>query len=145
MTAEQSIFINATPKKIFTYLIDVKNRKAYIPALEEVIMLDEGPIRKGSRYIEIANIAGRKLETTYQVIAFEENKHTSAKTLKSIFPIQADLDLEKVKGGTNLTISLNFKLSGIFRLGSSVVKGIVNQQASSILEKIKQNIEQLNR
>lgn len=141
MTAEQSIFIKAKPAKIFTYLNDIKNRKSYIPALDEVILLDEGPIRKGSRYIEVANIAGRKLKTTYQVTAFEENKHVTAKTLKSIFPIQADLDLKEVQGGTELTISLNFTLKGIFKLGSSVVKGIVMQQAQGILEKIKANLE----
>jgi len=106
-----------------------------------VILIDEGPIRKGSRYIEVANIAGRKLKTTYQVIEFEKNKHVAAQTLKSIFPIRADLDLEEVQGGTELTIRLNFTLKGIFRLGSSVVKGIVLQQAQGILEKIKSNLE----
>ncbi|MFK7981860.1 MAG: SRPBCC family protein [Saprospiraceae bacterium] len=141
MTAQQNIFIKASPSKIFAYLMDVNNRTAYIPALEEVILLDKGPIRKGSKYIEVANIAGRKLKTTYEVIEFEENKHTAAKTLKSIFPIRADLDLEGVKGGTNLIISLNFQLKGIFKFGASVVKGIVNQQARGILEKIKTNLE----
>lgn len=141
MTAQQHIFINRPPAIIFDYLLDVKNRKSYIPALEEVIMLDEPPIQKGSRYIEVANIAGRRLETTYEVIEYEENKHTAAKTLKSIFPIRADLDLEPINGGTKLIISLNFQLKGIFKLGSSVVKAIVNQQAKGILEKIKNNLE----
>lgn len=141
MTAQQNIFIKSSPSEIFAYLMDVNNRKSYIPALEEVILLDELPIQKGSKYIEVANIAGRRLETTYEVIEFEKNKHTAAKTLKSIFPIRADLDLERVKGGTILTISLNFQLKGIFRLGASVVKGIVNQQTKGILEKIKINLE----
>ena len=141
MTAQQSIFIKSDPATIFAYLLDVKNRKSYIPALEEVILLDEPPIQKGSRYIEVANIAGRRLRTTYQVIEFEENKHTAAKTLESIFPIRADLDLAQVKGGTELTISLDFTLKGIFKLGASFVKGIVDQQARGILEKIKNNLE----
>jgi len=141
MTVQQSIFIKAAPATIFTYLMNVDNRKSYIPALEEVIMLDEPPIRKGSRYIEVANIAGRRLKTTYQVIEYEENKHTAAKTLESIFPIRADLNLEAVNDGTNLIITLNFQLKGIFKLGGSVVKGIVNQQAKGILEKIKSNLE----
>lgn len=141
MTAHQQITINADPETIFAYLMDIQNRKSYIPALEQVILLDEGPIRKGTRYIEVANIAGRRLETTYQVIEFEKNKHTAAQTLKSIFPIRADLDLISIEQGTALTIRLNFKLKGIFKLGASIVKGIVNQQAKSILEKIKTNIE----
>ncbi len=121
--------------------MDVDNRKSYIPALEEVIMLDELPIKVGSRYIEVAEIAGRRLETTYQVIALVPNQHTSAKTIKSIFPIKADLDLTDKNGGTELKISLEFTLKGIFKLASGIVQGIVGNQAADILTKIKKNIE----
>lgn len=141
MKVEEFIQIKATSEIIFSYLIDIKNRKDYIPALEEVVMLDPLPIQKGSRYIEIAEIAGRRLETTYQVIKFEENKLISAKTLKSIFPIQADLILEKKGTGSLLKINLDFQLKGVFRLASGIVKGIVALQARSILEKVQQNLE----
>jgi len=141
MTVQESIQIKSTPNKIFSYLIEVDNRKDYIPALEEVVMLDPLPIQKGSRYIEIAEIAGRRLETTYQVVKFEKNKLISAKTLKSIFPIQADLILEKKGEGSLLKIHLDFQLKGVFKLASGIVKGIVALQAKSILEKLQQNLE----
>lgn len=124
--------------------MDVNNRKSYIPALEEVIMLDELPIQVGSRYIEVAEIAGRRLETTYQVIELIPNQRTSAKTIKSIFPIKADLDLTEINGATELNISLDFTLRGIFKLASGIVQGIVSKQAGDILEKIKTNIEAIN-
>ena len=140
MTVQESALINAPVEKIFAYLMDVNNRKDYIPALEEVIMLDPLPIRQGSRYIEVAMIAGRRLETTYQVTAFELNQRISAKTLKSIFPIQADLLLKEGQRGSTLTIRLNFQLKGIFRLASGIVQGIVRQQARDILTKLKRNL-----
>ncbi|MFK7775937.1 MAG: SRPBCC family protein [Saprospiraceae bacterium] len=142
MTTQQSISIEATTNSVFDYLVNVENRKDYIPALEKVVMLDPLPIQLGSRYIEVAKIAGRRLETTYQVINFEKNKRLSAKTIESIFPIQADLSLEKNGKGCELRINLNFKLTGVFRMASGVIKGIVNQQAKDILQKVKTNIEQ---
>ncbi|MFK8004911.1 MAG: SRPBCC family protein [Saprospiraceae bacterium] len=141
MTTQQSISIEATTNSVFKYLVDVENRKDYIPALEKVVMLDPLPIQLGSRYIEVAKIAGRRLETTYQVIDFEKNKKISAKTIESIFPIQASLFLEKNGTGCDLTINLDFKLTGVFRMASSVIKGIVNQQAKDILRKVKVNLE----
>ena len=129
MKVTQSIRINCDKKKIFNYLLDVDNRKSYIPALEEVIMLDPLPIKEGSRYTEVAEIAGQRLKTTYQVIELIPNQRTSAKTIKSIFPIRADLDLIEVNKATELQISLEFTLTGIFKLGAGVVKGIVNKQA----------------
>jgi len=141
MKAQQSIVIKASSERIFSYLMTVENRVDYIPALDEVIMLDEGPIRVGSRYIEVAEIAGRKLKTTYQVIEFEKNRHTAAKTIKSIFPIRADLDLTQNQNDTLLVITLSFQLNGIFKLASRIVEGIVNQQAIGILKRIKSNVE----
>lgn len=144
MNSSQSIIIQSSAAVIFEYLIDVNNRKTYIPALEEVIMLDEGPIRKGSKYIEVATIAGRKLETTYQVVEFKKDEFTAAETLKSVFPIRAELNLKEIDDWTRLTITLNFTLKGIFKIASGIVKGIVDQQAQTILEKIKNNIESKN-
>lgn len=141
MTTQQSISIEATTNSVFEYLVNVENRKDYIPALEKVVMLDPLPIQLGSRYIEVAKIAGRRLETTYQVIDFEKNKRISAKTIDSIFPIQANLLLEKNGTSCDLTINLNFKLTGVFRMASGVIKGIVNQQAKDILGKVKTNLE----
>ena len=144
MNVAQGILIDADSKEIFKYLMDVRNRKDYIPALEDVIFLDPPPVKLGSRYIEVSTIAGRKLKTTYQVIAFEENKRLSAKTLKSIFPIQADLLLKPMGESTQLIINLEFQLSGIFKLASGIVRGIVNQQAKEILRKLKENVERRN-
>ena len=141
MRVVEGIEIEASPEEIFSYLLDINNRKEYIPALDEVILLDPLPIKKGSRYIEVANIAGRDLKTTYQVTRFEENVRLTAKTLKSIFPIEADLMIEEEAGYSNLIIELNFKLSGIFKLASGIVSGIVARQARDILEKVKTNIE----
>ena len=141
MKVIENILIKVSPDRLFSYLMDVDNRKNYIPALEKVIMLDPKPIREGSRYIEVANIAGMRLETTYQVIALEINKRITAQKLKSVFPIQADLTLIENGAGTNMTIQLNFKLSGVFRLASGVVRSIVSKQAKDILENIKQAME----
>ena len=141
MTTQHQILIQASSEAIFSYLMEVNNRPSYIPALEKVILLDEPPIRNGSRYIEVANIGGRKLETTYQVIEYIENKQITAKTLKSVFPIQATLAVKSAPGATTLMIRLDFQLKGIFRLASPIVMEIVDQQAINILKNVKIEME----
>ena len=140
---KESIFINARPEVIFSFLMELDNRKKYIPALQDVIMLDPLPIGLGSRYIEIANIAGRNLRTTYQITDFEENKYAVAETLKSIFPIKATSTLTELENGTELSFDLDFKLSGVFKLASGIVSGIVKKQTVEILNKVKNNVENL--
>ncbi len=141
MKVVENITIKKSAPAIFAYLMDVNNRSEYIPALEEVVMLDPLPIRKGSRYIEVAKIGGRRLETTYIVTQLEPNRYLKAKTLKSVFPIEVSMVLTPTHAQTQLTIDLNFRLKGIFQLASGIVQGIVRDQARNILQKIKYNIE----
>ncbi len=141
MTVQQSIEIKAPARKIFAYLLEVNNRKDFVPALEEVILLDPLPIKEGSRYTEVASIAGRRLETTYQVTVLKKDRQLSAKTLQSVFPIQADLILVEQNDFSTLQMQLDFQLSGAFRLASGIIRGIVNQQSRDILRQIKQRLE----
>jgi carbon monoxide dehydrogenase subunit G len=142
LTHTESTTIKSTPGTVFAYLSDLRNRSDYIPMLEDIVLLDEGPIQVGSRYIEVANIAGRQLKTTYQVVEMEQDKRIRVQTLESVFPIQVELRLEEKGGQTLVELDLDFTLKGIYKLGAPVVKGIVQQQAKDILLRLKRGLEQ---
>jgi ribosome-associated toxin RatA of RatAB toxin-antitoxin module len=137
MNIQEAQIIPVDQDQLFTYLSDVSKRIDYIPMLEDLILLDEPPIKLGSRYIEVANIAGRQLKTTYQVVELQAPERIKVKTIKSVFPIEASLQLEERSGATLLTLELNFSLSGIYKLGAPVVRGIVQQQAKDILGRLE--------
>lgn len=134
-------FINAKASDIYDFLMNIDNRSKYIPQLKEVIPIDPLPFKEGSKYVEVAEIAGRQLKTMYQITVLVENQIISARTVESIFPIQVDLLLDQQTDGTWLKIKLEFQLSGIFKLGASIVKGIVDSQARGILSRIRAEFE----
>lgn len=134
-------FIAASASVIYEFLMNIENRSKYIPQLKEVIPIDPLPFKEGSKYIEVAEIASRQLKTTYQITVLVENRMISAQTVESIFPIQVDLLLSEQNNGTQLTIQLEFQLSGIFKLGASIVKGIVDSQSRGILRRIRSEFE----
>ncbi len=139
---QEEIIIQQSPERIFAYLQEVNNRSEYIPLLEEVILLDDPPLRVGSRYIEVSTIAGQKLRTTYQVKDWIKNRKISVQTLKSVFPIQVDLNLMEREGGTALQILLDFELTGVYRLAAPLIRAIVRQQAQDILLRLRRILEQ---
>ena len=141
MNIQEYIQINASASTIFKYLVDVDNRVDYVPALKEVVMIDPLPIKEGTRYIEKATIGGRELSTTYKVTHYTEDKRLSATTEKSVFPISVDLLIDEKEGDCLLLINMNLQLSGIFKIASPIVKGIVANQARGILNRLKINIE----
>ena len=137
LNVQENNIIPAPIETVFTYLNEVSNRSNYIPLLEEVILLDEAPIRLGSRYIEVSTIAGQRLRTTYQVIELEKNKKISVKTIKSVFPIRVDISLRPADGGTQVSLQLDFQLKGVYRFTAPLIKGVVQQQAREILQRLK--------
>ena len=122
---------------MFTYLNQVENRKDYIPLLEEVILLQEPPIRVGTQYVEVSTIARQPLKTTYEVVELEPPKKIRVRTVKSVFPIEVLLQLEKTTKGTKASINLTFTLKGIYKLAAPLVEGIVQKQAQDILQRLK--------
>lgn len=140
MKSVNTIEVSATAERIYAFLMDINNRSKYIPQLKEVIPIDPLPFTEGSKYVEVATIAGRSLKTTYQITVLVENQIISARTIKSIFPIQVDLLLDEQEGFTRLTIQLEFQLKGIFKLASNIVKGIVDDQSRGILQRIKSEL-----
>lgn len=141
MDLQEQIAIQASPTRVFAYLNQVEKRTEYIPMLEEVILLDAPPIRKGSRYIEVATIAGQNLKTTYEVVEWEKDRKVRVKTIKSIFPIEASMELSPHQHGTVVQLSLAFTLKGMYRLAAPLVRGVVQQQAVAILGKLKERLE----
>jgi carbon monoxide dehydrogenase subunit G len=144
MNTQQYIEVNAPASVVFKFLMKVDNRKYYIPALEDVVLLDPLPLKVGSKYIEVSNIGGKMLKTTYEITALKGDKRLSAKTIKSVFPIEVDLLLDEKEGKTLLLINLDFTLQGVFKFASSLIKGIVNLQAQNILKNIKLKIEDIS-
>lgn len=142
MTIQEQTVINAPTEQVFSYISDPQNRPELIPLLDEVILLDDQQFGLGSKYIEVATIAGRKFRTTYLVVAFEENKQISVITRESVFPIRVDLTLGVNGNQTEIRIVLNLKLSGIYALASPVIRAIVVQQSRDILSRMKKRLEQ---
>lgn len=142
MRVHQTISIQSTPKVVFDFLMDVTKRPDYIPALEEIKLLDPLPLRIGSRYTEVSMIAGRKYETTYQIVDMKENQSITSQTLQSVFPIRAELSILSEADKVLLSVNIDCKLVGLFALAGSIIRAIVNQQAKEILSRIKTCIEQ---
>jgi carbon monoxide dehydrogenase subunit G len=57
------------------------------------------------------------------------------------FPIEVVIDLIEKGDQTQVQLSLDFELKGLYKLGAPVVKGIVEQQAKDILRRLKGRLE----
>ena len=93
------------------------------------------------QYIEVASIAGRRIETEYQVIDLRENKYIAVNTIQAIFPIQVILLLTPDGEEVLLTIDLKAKLNGIYKVASPLIKIIIADRTRNILKNIKRVLQ----
>lgn len=99
---ETSIQINKSAKDVFAHLTNIEGMKnEYV----EKIVID-GPLRAGLKYQIHTKAGGRVIVTNQEVLAFEQDKMISTKTIAA--PPASDLIstyiLEESGGSTKLTL-----------------------------------------
>jgi uncharacterized protein YndB with AHSA1/START domain len=140
-TVSASITINQTVDKVFDYVTDVDNHRAWQAGILDATVAPSGPIGVGSTYHYTTDVMGRRMETQLEVTAFEKEKMWSIKTTGVPQSVEMVYLFETVGDNTELTISM--ELAGGY---PAAAEAMVKQQTQKNFEdqcnKIKQMLEQ---
>jgi len=106
---ETSIQINKPAKAVFAHITNIEGMKnEYVEKIEI-----DGPLRAGLKYQIHTKAGGRVIVTTQEVVAFEQDKMISTKTIAA--PPASDMIstyiLEDAGGGTKLTLQTEAMLT----------------------------------
>ena len=138
-TASASITIFQPVDKVFDYMIDVGNHKAWQAGILEATVTPAGPIDVGSTYHYTTEVMGRRFETHLEVTAYEKNSKWSVTTgVPQSF--ETAYLFEAVDNNMKLTISM--EMTGAY---PAAAEEMVKQQTQKNFEeqcaKIKQMLE----
>ena len=140
-TVSTSININQPADKVFDYMTNVENHKAWQAGILNASVTPPGPIGVGSTYHYTTEVMGRQMETHLEVTAYEKNKKWSVKTTGVPQSVEMVYLFEAVENNTKLTIST--ELAGGY---PAAAEGMVKQQTQKNFEeqcaRIKQMVEQ---
>lgn len=139
-TVSASVRINQPVDKVFDYMIDVGNHKAWQAGILEATVTPPGPIGVGSTYHYTTEVMGRQMETHLEVTACEKNQKWGVKTTGVPLSVEMVYLFEAVDDDTKLTIST--ELAGGY---PAAAEAMVKQQTQKNFEdqcnKIKQMLE----
>lgn len=139
-TVSASISINQPVDKVFDYMVDVENHKAWQAGILDATVTPPGPVGVGSTYHYTTEVMGRQMETHLEVTACEKNQKWSVKTTGVPLSVEMDYLFEAVDNNTKLTISM--ELAGGY---PAAAEAMVKQQTQKNFEdqcnKIKQMLE----
>ena len=133
-----NVTINQPVEKVFSYVTNVDNHKAWQAGILDASIEPKGPAALGSIYHYGSNVMGKRYDTQMQISAFEPNKTWSIKTVGVPRPVETVYRFEGVGNTTKVTISM--ELSGGF---PAAAEAAVKQQMQKSLDEQGARIKQL--
>lgn len=138
---EYSAVINAPVEMVFDFMNNPEKELLWRPELIEVEQTSEGPINVGTTFREVMKFMGRKLVTTVEITEYVPNKVSSIKTTSGPIPFELRGIFEPVEGGTRVTMQIEGKIGGFFKVAESVVMKLAKKQMVEQFETLKKLLE----
>ena len=138
---ELSTAINRPIEDVFGFLENLENDLKWRNEWVDARKTTEGPIGIGTRYSLFAKALGSRIETVYETIQHEPNRIAAWRAMSGALPLTFQRTLERVDGGTRLTIRYEVELRGFLKLVMPLMIGSVTRQHEGDLRKLKELME----
>jgi carbon monoxide dehydrogenase subunit G len=141
LRAETSVVINRPVEDIEAFLNDPHNQSQWVSGHIEARMLTEGPMQPGSKYTDVRQMLGRRLEATVELQEYVPNQKSRFKTVEGPMPVEATLTFEPVEGGTRVNYTVEGEMRGVFKLTDAIFARMVQRQIETDFSNLKDLLE----
>ena len=141
MKAERSTTIARPPGVVFSFVSDPRNLPKWQPAVSEVTLHGD-EVSVGSRFEELRQFVGKRFRSTVEVTELEPDRVFAVHVTNGPVPITVRHVFEPDGDGTRLTLAAEAQLTGLKRLGGSVMVKAAERDAEHNLARLKQLLEE---
>ena len=111
------VTIDRSPQEVFSAVTDLERLRDWQPAVVDVELLGDGPLRTGSRLKEVRQVRGKRLEQIVEIAAHEPGRRFGLRIVEGPLPVHGDLTFSPVEGGaTRLHMHAYGHANGAMRL-----------------------------
>jgi len=136
-----SITINKPADVIWKFFVEPANNLKWRSDLKEIKQLTPGAIGVGTKFSEVSEFMGQKMETPQEVTAFDVNKKFGIKSAGGPIPFSGAFTLEPAGSGTKLSVEFEFSPGGVFKLAEGMVVAQAQKQFEGDFARLKQLLE----
>jgi uncharacterized membrane protein len=140
ISVEHSITIEKPVEEVYAYTNDPDNTSSWQGGVVSV-KYPEGPLSKGTQFVEVRRFMGRDMETTVEVTAHELNKSYGAKALSGPIPFEVSVTYESVGSGTKMITLVEAEPGGFFKLAEGAVSKQLKKSLQEDAERLKSILE----
>jgi hypothetical protein len=141
MKAGTSVVINRPVEDIEAYLDDLQKQSQWVTGYIEMRSQTEGPLRAGSRYTDVRQMLGQRLESTIEVAEYVPGQKRRLRTIEGPTSYEAVLTFEPVEGGTRVGYTIEGEARGVFKLADPILARIIQRQVETDFTNLKDLLE----
>ena len=100
-----------------------------------------GQPAEGDKFTPVHKFLGRRIEEHVEVTAYEPNRHVRHWSTGGPMPLEINYLFEEVLGSTRLTVSMDARQAGFFRLIGPIFKRAFKRKIRNALKTLKALLE----
>jgi len=138
---ENSVEINKPIEEVFEYVTNIDNLPLWAGPVTEAKQTSEGPVGVGTTQTQVAQLLGRRIESSLEVTEYEPNKKFTTKSTSGPIPIEVHYNFEPVAEGTRLEVVGILDAGGFFKLAEPLVARTLKRQTEGDFKTLKELLE----
>lgn len=145
ITVTTQTTIRRSPDEIFAFIAEPENDPQWCPTVEEIHQIaGDGP-GLGAKYAMSHAPGGMKFEAVVEIVAYVPYERMEWRMTDKGHVLDGVYLLEEVEEGTRLTQKSHFRFTGLLRIPSFFLKGVIQKDIQKEMdgqfEKLKRMLE----
>jgi len=136
-----STLVDRPMKDVFTFVADPNNLSKWNSAVVSIQQVTPGAVGVGTKFKNIGEMLGRRIEGEMQVTAYEPDSKCGFQMNAGPMQVNLTLTLKTVGTGTKLSLNAQGNPAGIFKLAEGVMAGRVKSMMEENLARLKSVLE----
>lgn len=133
--------VRRPPAEVFAFISNFENNPKWQSGMVEARFTSEGPLGLGSTYAQVAKFLGRRVESTFEVIAYQPNRMVKATSTSGSFPITFTRIVEPLADGAKVSAIVEGDASGFFKLAEPILARMVHRSIEADYANLKAILE----
>jgi len=142
---EHQLAIQICGRDVFEFVSDRDHLPAWTNGVSRAKCTTPGPIGVGTTYTVIGRTVGRRVESTYEVTAYEPSTRFSGRLVSKLFSIEETYEFEGEGEQTTVRLTADATASGRMRLLGPFLGLAVDRQIKSDHQRLKTILERRRR
>ena len=136
-----STLIDRPVKDVFAFVTNPENMSKWNSAVVSMQQITPGAVGMGTKFKNVGEMMGRRIEGEMQVVAFEPDSKYGFQMNAGPMQVNANLLFKTVGTGTKLSLNAQGNPAGVFKLAEGVMQGRVKAMMEENLVRLKAVME----